>query len=104
MGSGYNARVRQPLWNYEQAPGTDPDGEPGDETTVNLRAYLDRMEDEKMRGYDAAWTDEQLMEWCGDFRDDGVLFLPCSERDVEVMEFRCELEGAIAYRERVRSA
>ena len=100
MGSGYNARVRQPLWNYEQAP----ENEPGDETTVNLRAYLDRMEGEKMRAYDAAWTDEQLMEWCGDFRDDGMLFLPCSERDVDVDEFRRELEGAIAYRERMGRA
>lgn len=96
--------MRQPLWNYEQSPGIEPDGEPGDETTVNLRAYLDRMDDEKMRAYDAAWTDEELMEWCGDFRDDGALFLPCSERDVDVAEFRRELNGAIAYRERVRTA
>lgn len=90
----------QPPYNYEQAP----ENEPGDETTVNLRAYLDRMDDEKMRAYDAGWTDEELMEWCGDFRDDGVLFLPCSERDVDVVEFRRELDGAIAYRERVRTA
>ncbi|MEP7363727.1 MAG: hypothetical protein ABI972_10765 [Acidobacteriota bacterium] len=92
--------MEQPRWNYEQEPGN----ETGDETTVNLRAYLDRMDDGKMRGYDAAWTDERLMEWCGDFRDDGLLFLPCSERDVDVAEFRRELEGARAYRERVRGA
>lgn len=92
--------MEEPRWNYEQEPGNAT----GDETTVNLRAYLDRMDDGKMRDYDASWTDERVMEWCGDFRDDGVLFLPCSERDVAVAEFRRELEGARAYRERVREA
>jgi hypothetical protein len=98
IGSGYNARVQQPPWNYEQ----EPRNEPGDETTINLRAYFDRMPDEIIRAYDPAWSDEQLIAWCGDFRDDGVLFLPCSERDVGVAEFRRELEGARAYRARVR--
>jgi hypothetical protein len=90
--------MQQPVWNYEQEPREDP----GDETSVNLRAYLDRMPDEKMRAYDPLWSDEQVAAWCGDFRDDGALFLPCSERDVEMGEFRAELEAAIAYRERVR--
>jgi hypothetical protein len=92
--------MQQPVWNYEQEPRQDP----GDETSVNLRAYLDRMPDGKMREYDPSWTDEQVVSWCGDFRDDGVLFLPCSERDVEIGEFRVELEAAIRYRNRVRAA
>ena len=87
--------MQQPPWNFEQAPG-----DPGDETSVNLRAYLDRMPAEKMQQYRPDWRDEQVMEWCGDFRDDGYLFLICSERDVDVEEFRRELERCIAYREK----
>ena len=90
--------MEQPVWNYEQEPREDP----GDETSVNLRAYLDRMPDDKMRRYRREWTDEETIEWCGDFRDDGCLFLICSERDVDVGEFRRELECCIAYRDRVR--
>ena len=86
--------MEQPLWNYEQAPREDP----GDETSVNLRAYLDRMAHEKMLQYDAGWTDAHVVDWCGDFRDDGILFLICSERDVGVREFRRELEACIEYR------
>ena len=89
--------MEQPAWNFEQAPRDDP----GDETSVNLRAYLDRMPDEKMCQYHPDWTDQQVMDWCGDFRDDGYLFLICSERDVDVEEFRRELEAAIEYRARV---
>jgi hypothetical protein len=62
------------------------------------------MSDDKMRQYQPSWTDDQVMEWCGDFRDDGILFITCSERDVEVGEFRRVLEQAIAYRDRVRPA
>jgi excinuclease ABC subunit C len=83
-----------PVYNYEQEHG----GEAGDETSVNLRAYLDRIPDAKLGQYRADWSDDEAMSWCGDFRDDGVLFLPCSERDVEVGEFRRELEASIAYR------
>jgi cation diffusion facilitator family transporter len=90
--------THQPGWNYEQQPREDP----GDETSVNLRAYLDRMPDDKMLQYRPEWADEQVREWCGDFRDDGFLFLICSERDVDVSEFRRELESCIAYRDRVR--
>ena len=67
-----------------------------------LRAYLDRIPDDKIRQYQPTWTDEQVMEWCGDFRDDGALFITCSERDVDVGEFRRALDRAIAYRDRVR--
>ena len=37
----------------------------GNETSINLRAYFDRMPDEKMRAYSPEWSDEQLIEWCG---------------------------------------
>lgn len=91
--------MEQPIWNFEQ----EPREEPGDETSVNLRAYFDRMPDEKMRQYSPEWTDEQVREWDGNFRDDGELLLMCSERDVEMPEYRAVLEEAIAYRDRVRA-
>ncbi len=90
--------MQQPIWNFEQ----EPFDERPDETAVNLRAYLDRIPDEKFRQYQPSWSDEQVVEWCGDFRDDGYLFIVCSERDVEVQEFRRVLEQAVAYRNRVR--
>ncbi|MFP5262611.1 MAG: hypothetical protein ACLGJB_11955 [Blastocatellia bacterium] len=91
--------MQQPIWNFEQ----DPVDEPLDETGVNLRAYFDRMADEKMRQYSASWTDDQVMEWDGNFRDDGGLFLPCCERDVDVKEYRRVIEQCVDYRDRVRS-
>ena len=45
-----------------------------DETSFNLRAYFDRMPDEKMREYFPAWSDERVMEWDGNFRSDGTFF------------------------------
>jgi hypothetical protein len=84
-------------WNFEQEPH-----EATDETGVNLRAYFDRMPDEKMQQYSPSWNDEQVVEWDGNFRDDGALFLICSERDVEIGEYRKVLEECIQYRERVR--
>lgn len=92
--------TQQPIWNFEQEPFVD---ERPDETSYNLRAYLDRMPDEQMRQYRPDWSDEQVIEWCGDFKDDGSLFITCSERDVDVQEFRRVLEQAIAYRNRVRA-
>lgn len=88
----------QPIWNFEQEPST----EPMDETSVNLRAYFDRMDDDKMQQYRADWTDEQVVEWDGNFRDDGELMLLCCEREVEIDEYRQVLEQCIAYRNRVR--
>ena len=73
-----------------------------DETGINLRAYLDRIDDAKMQQYSPDWTDEEVMEWDGNFRDDGELMLFCCERDVEVKEYRQVLEDCIAYRNRVR--
>ena len=47
-------------------------------------------------------TDETGVEWDGNFRDDGALMLICSERDVDVAEYRKALEECIRYRERMR--
>jgi hypothetical protein len=91
--------VQQPAWNFEQ----DPTDERMDETAYNLRAYFDRMADEKLRQYSRSWSDAQLMEWDGNFKSDGDLLLPCSERDVDVAEYRRVLEQCIRYRDRVRS-
>ena len=97
---GYETAMEQPIWNFEQEPFVDEDP---DETSINLRAYLDRMPDEKMRRYSPQWSDTQAIDWCGDFKDDGTLMIACCERDVDVAEFRRVLEQAIAYRNRVRS-
>jgi len=91
--------MEQPVWNFEQEPYDDR----RDETAVNLRAYFDRMPDEKMQQYRSAWTDEQLIEWDNNFRDDGNLMLLCCEREVEVREYRSVLENCINYRNRVRA-
>lgn len=90
--------MEQPIWNFEQEPTT----EALDETGVNLRAYFDRVDDTKLQQYRSDWTDEQLIEWDGNFKDDGTLFILCCERDVEVDEYRQVLEQAIEYRNRVR--
>ena len=92
--------MEQPVWNFEQ----EPCDEPLDETAVNLRAYFDRMPDEKMQQYRSHWTDEQVIEWDNNFRDDGNLMLLCCERDVDVREYRRVLENCINYRKRVRAA
>jgi hypothetical protein len=90
--------MEQPVWNFEQEPGAG-----GDETAVNLRAYFDRMPDEKIQQYQSGWTDEQTIEWDNNFRDDGKLMLLCCERDVDVREYRQVLENCIDYRKRVRA-
>ncbi|MBI3465398.1 MAG: hypothetical protein HY000_20435 [Planctomycetes bacterium] len=80
--------------NYELLPA---DRE-RDETDVNLRSYFSRMSDQRLREYDPTWTDEQTIDWDGNFRCDGVLFLICSERDVDIREYRRVLEEHIALR------
>ena len=90
--------MEQPVWNFEQQPSP----EPLDETGVNLRAYFDRMPDEKMRQYRPEWTDDEVIAWDGNFKDDGSLMLICSERDVEIEEYREVLEECLRYRDRVR--
>lgn len=91
--------MEQPTWNFEQ----EPYAEPPDETAINLRAYFDRMPDDKMRQYSPDWSDEYVMQWDENFRDDGCLMLLCCERDVDVMEYRQVLEECIRYRNRVRA-
>lgn len=84
--------------DYEHLPG---DG-PLDETDVNLRAYLARLSDEHLAEYDPAWDDDQVREWDGNFRSDGDLMLVCSERAVDVEEFRSVLEKHLNYRRLVK--
>jgi hypothetical protein len=84
----------QPVWNFEQ----EPYEESPDETSINLRAYFDRMPDDKMRRYSRAWNEDHVIEWDGNFRDDGNLMLACCERDVDVTEYRSVLEKCIEYR------
>ena len=73
-----------------------------DETSINLRAYFDRMDDGKMKRYRPDWTHEQVIEWDGNFRADGNLMILCCEREVDIMEYRQVLEQCISYRNRVR--
>jgi len=75
-----------------------PPGVPMDETDVSLRAYLAGLSEDRLREYDPAWPDEQLIEWDGNFRSDGTLMLVCCERDVDAAEFRRVLEEHLAYR------
>ena len=91
--------MEQPIWNFEQEPFVD---EKPDETSINLRAYFDRMDDDKMQQYSPDWTDDHVVEWDGNFRNDGALMIACCERDVEVGDYRRVLDQAIAYRNRVR--
>jgi hypothetical protein len=74
--------------SFEQAPY---DGPP-DETTVSLRAYFDRMSGEKLRAYSPPWSDQQVIDWDGNFRSDGALMLVCCDRDVRIDEYRQVLE------------
>jgi hypothetical protein len=93
------AQLEQPVWNFEQEPWDD---EEADETSYNLRAYFDRMSDEKMQQYNPAWSDEKLIEWDGNFTGEGNLLIACSERDIDPAEYRRVIAQAIAYRNRVR--
>lgn len=90
--------MEQPIWNFEQEPWE----EPPDETAINLRAYFDRMPDDKLRQYRPDWSDQRVIAWDGNFKDDGTLLLICSERDVDAAEYRRVLEECIRYRDRVR--
>lgn len=74
--------------NYERLPADMP----MDETDINLRSYFSRLSDERLREYDPSWTDEEVMNWDDNFTSEGNLFLICSERDVEVEEYRQVLE------------
>ena len=93
--------MEQPIWNFEQEPCVD---ERPDETSINLRAYFDRMPDDKMQQYSPDWSDERVTEWDGNFRDDGALMIACCERDVDAAEYRRVLELARAYRDRTKQS
>jgi hypothetical protein len=80
--------------SFEEAPYA----EPPDETTVSLRAYFDRMSDEKLGEYSRDWSDKQLIDWDGNFRSDGALMLVCCDRDVRVEEYRQVLEACRRFR------
>ena len=90
--------MQQPIWNFEQ----EPYEERPDETTVNLRAYFDRMDDAKMREYSPSWSDERIVDWDGNFTSEGTLFIPCCEREIDIDEYRRVIAQAIAYRDRMR--
>ena len=74
--------------NYEQLPA---DMEM-DETDVNLRSYLSGLSDERLGEFNPAWTDEEVMKWDDNFNCEGELMLVCSEREVDVEEYRRVLE------------
>ena len=80
--------------DYENSP----DGEPLDETDVSLRAYLAKRSEEHLAQYRGDWSDEQVVEWDGNFRNDGTLMLVCCERDVDVEEFRRVLQEHLTLR------
>jgi hypothetical protein len=81
--------------NYERLP----EGMAMDETDINLRSHFSRMPEEKLAEYNPQWTDDDMVAWDSDnFRDDGTLFLICSEREVEVEEYRRVLEEHIRFR------
>ena len=86
--------MTDPNINYEKLPADMR----MDETDVNLRSYFSRMTDERLAEYNPQWTDEEVIAWDDNFRDDGTLFLICSERDVEIDEYRRVLEEHIGFR------
>ena len=83
---------------FEDAPYETPP----DETDVNLRAYFDAMDKEKLTQVNAAWSDERLREWDGNFRSDGALMLVCCDRDVGIDEFRQVLFEFLEFRKEAR--
>lgn len=80
--------------SFEEAPYS----EPPDETTVSLRAYFDRLSDEKLRAYSPHWSDQQVIDWDGNFRSDGALMLVCCDRDVRIEEYRQVIEACRRFR------
>ncbi len=74
--------------NYEKLPTTLD----MDETDINVRAYFSRMSEERLREYQPDWSDDQIKEWDGNFRSDGVLMLVCCERNIEVEDYRQIIE------------
>ena len=75
-----------------------PEDKPMDETDMSLRYHFTEMSDEKIATYDPDMSDEALIEWDGNFREDGNLMLVCVERDVDIREYRAVLEEHLAFR------
>ena len=69
-----------------------------DETDTSVRASFCRMDDDRLREYSKDWSDEQVVEWDGNFRCDGALMLVCCERDIEIDEYRKIIEEHIERR------
>jgi hypothetical protein len=69
-----------------------------DETDISVRAYFCRMDDDRLREYRPDWTDEQIIQWDGNFRCDGALMLVCCERDIDIDEYRKVIEEHIRRR------
>jgi hypothetical protein len=72
------------------------DEEGMDETDVNLQAYISNLPAERLAQYNASWTDQEVIAWDENFRDDGHLLLVCCTRDVDVEEYRQALEAHLA--------
>ena len=64
---------------------------------VDLRYAVEGLSDDHLGKYDPSWSNEQVIEWDGNFRNDGALMLVCCERDVEVEEYRQVLERHLAH-------
>ena len=84
--------------DWRQNFETASDEQPRDETDYSLRAYVSALSDERLDGYDPAWTDEDVIQWDGNFRSDGALMLVCCERDVDVHGFRQVVEECLRFR------
>lgn len=81
-----------------------PPGMPMDETDINLRSYFWNLPDSKIDEYDRSWTDEQVMEWDGNFKNDGSLMMACSERGVEIGEYREVLHQYLEFRKQLTAS
>lgn len=91
--------MSEPSWNFEGEPPFEPRTEAG----INLCAYFDAMPDAKLKTFDPAMSDDELMRWDGNFKSDGDMLLPCTEsEEVDVEMYRRYIAECIRYRERVR--
>lgn len=79
---------------FEEAPYP----ETPDETSVNLRAYFDAFSDQRLAQYSPDWSDDEVKQWDGNFRNDGALMMVCCDRDVDIREYREVIEQARRFR------
>ncbi len=91
--------MTEPNWNFEGEPPFESRTEAG----INLCAYFDGMPDAKLKTFDPAMSDEDLMRWDGNFKSDGDMLLPCTEsEEVDVEMYRRYIAECVKYRDRVR--